>query len=251
MRKLIAIFVLLAAAEVGGATVKEIYAQGETLDYDLSWSRISGGAARMTIAPIGDQDRLRITSIAKSGTFFSMFFKVRDEIESVVSSNDFSTIEYHKILLEGSKRKDELTIIDTKNNVALRKGTAIHVPRPVFDPLSLMYYVRGLELTPGKVHEFTIIADGKIYKVSAAVGDRETITTPAGTFNTVVVEPKMESQAGVFKDEQTRLLIWYSDDARHLPVRIRSDVKIGSITVALRAVKSGVTDTEPVVRPGQ
>jgi Protein of unknown function (DUF3108) len=61
----------------------------------------------------------------------------------------------------------------------------------------------------------------------------------------------MESGAGVFRDEQKRLQIWYTDDARHIPVRIRSDVKIGSITVSLRAIKSGVTDIEPPNQPGQ
>ena len=250
MKRLIPMLFLIIAADVGGATLKDTYAAGETLDYDLSWSSVSGGAARMTIAPI-DANRFRITSVAKSGAFFSRFFKVRDEIESIVGSDDFSTLQYHKMLQEGSKRKDELTVVDERHRVAIRKGKSIPVPQPVFDPISLMYYVRGLDLTPGKTHEFTIVADGKIYKVAAVVGNRETIGTPAGTFKTIVVEPKMESSAGVFKDEQKRLLIWYSDDARHIPVRIRSDVKIGSITVGLRAIKSGVDEIEPSTRAGQ
>ena len=252
-RSVCATFVLLAlliAANVHAANLRETYMAGETLDYDLSWSRVSGGSARMTISPI-DPERYRITSVGKSGTFFSRFFRVRDEIESIVSSDDFSTLQYHKVLQEGSKHKDELTIIDEHQRVALRKGKAIKVPQPVFDPLSLMYYVRSLDLSPGKVHEFTIIADGKIYTVTAQVNNREKITTPAGTFDTVVVEPKMASQAGVFKDEQRRLLIWYTDDDRHIPVRIRSDVKIGSITVSLRNITAGVTETEPSTRRGQ
>ncbi len=204
----------------------------------------------MTIAPISG-DRLRITSIAKSGTFFSHFFKVRDEIESIVGNDDFSTLQYHKMLQEGSKRKDELTVIDERHKVAIRKGKTVAVPQPVFDPISLMYYVRGLDLTPGKVHNFTIVADGKVYDVAAHVVERQTIGVPAGTFKTILVEPQMESSAGVFKDEQKRLLIWYTDDARHIPVRIRSDLKIGSITVSLRSVKSGVDNIEPETRAGQ
>jgi hypothetical protein len=250
VKRLITVLLLTMATAANAQSLRAIYAAGETLDYDLSWSRVSGGAARMTIAPI-DQDRLRITSVGKSGTFFSRFFKVRDEIESIVDTDNFSTLQYHKVLQEGSKRKDELTIVDERAHVALRKGKASSVPNPVFDPLSLMYYVRGLDLTVGKTHEFTIVADGKVYKVSAVVTNRETIETPAGTFNTIVVEPKMESQAGVFKDEQKRLLIWYSDDARHIPVRIRSDVKIGSITVSLRSMKAGVDEIEPQTRAGQ
>jgi len=250
VKRLFAVVILFIAAAVSGASPKEFYAAGETLDYELSWSSVSGGAARMTIAPI-DADRIRITSVAKSGTFFSKFFKVRDEIESIVGSDDFSTLQYHKMLQEGSTRKDELTIVDERHRVAIRKGKTVPVPQPVFDPISLMYYVRGLDLTPGKVHEFTIVADGKVYTVSAHVVERQTIGVPAGTFKTVLVEPQMESSAGVFKDEQKRLLIWYSDDARHVPVRIRSDLKIGSITVSLRGVKSGVDNIEPSPSFGQ
>ena len=241
---------MLVAAEVGAATLKETYKTGETLDYDLSWSSVSGGAARMTIAPI-DANRYRITSVAKSGSFFSRFFRVRDEIESVVATDDFSTLQYHKMLQEGSKRKDELTVVDERRGVAIRKGKAVPVPLPILDPISLMYYVRGLDLTPGSTHQFTIVADGKVYKVAAVVGNRETIGTPAGTFHTIVVEPKMESSAGLFKDEQKRLLIWYTDDPLHIPVRIRSDVKIGSITVSLRGMSSGVGNIEPSTRVGQ
>jgi hypothetical protein len=249
VRRLIAIAAILVATNLRAAD-RETWAAGETLDFDLSWSRVSGGAARMTIGPIGE-DRLRITSIGRSGAFFSRFFRVRDEIESLVDRDDFSTIEYHKVLDERGKRKDELTVVDEQRNVAFRKGKAIPVRRPIFDPLSMIYRLRELDLTPGKTHEFTIIADGKVHAVRAEVVNRETIATAAGTFKTVVVEPKMEARAGVFKDEQSRLLIWYSDDARHLPVRIRSDVKIGSITATLRRATAGVGSVEPVTRTGQ
>jgi hypothetical protein len=244
------LLLMLAGVATAAAPVTAIFDAGETLDFDLAWSRISGGAARMTILPI-EKHGYRITSVGKSGTFFSRFFKVRDEIESVVARDDFSTLEYHKVLDEGGRHKDELTVVDERNHVAIRKGKAIPVPHPVFDPLSLIYYIRTLDLSPGSVHEFPLIADGKLYTVVATVQNRETITVPAGTFKTVVVEPKMEAQAGVFKDEQSRLQIWYSDDERHLPVRVRSDVRIGSITVSLRRSSAGVDSVEPATRAGQ
>ena len=242
--------VLLAAAVAADSPVRPIFDAGETLDYNLHWVRVSGGAARMTIAPI-EGKRYRITSVGKSGTFFSRFFKVRDEIESIVDHDTFSTLQYHKILDERGKRKDELTVVDEARGIATRKGKTIPVPNPVFDPLSLIYYLRLLNLTPGQLHEFTVLADGKIYTVHASVLQRETVSTPAGTFQTVLVEPKMESQESVFRDEQKRLLVWYTDDPRHIPVRVRSDLNIGSITMTLKKVTTGVNSTEPVTTRGQ
>ena len=247
MRALLLVLLFAGGQAVASASM---YDAGETLDFNLTWARISGGSARMTIAPVNG-DRYRITSVGKSGPFFSHFFKVRDEIESIVSRSSFSTLRYHKRLDERGRKTDELTVINPGKGVATRKEEEIKVPSPIHDPLSLIYYLRTLQLAPGKSFEFEILADGKLYTVHAHVIGRETITTPAGTFRCLVVEPKMAAAAGVFRDDQNRLVIWFSDDARRLPVRIRSDVKIGSITATLRDVGKGVTSTEPVTERGQ
>lgn len=227
------------------AAVIATFLGGETLDYEVKWLKITGGSARMTIAPQGD-DRIRITSVAKSSPSFSRFFKVRDEIETVVSRDDFTTLSYIKKLDEDGDKHTEVTRID--NGVATRtKKTKVkqtQVPSPVYDPISLIYHLRTLDLSVGKSHDFTVIADGKVYTVHANVIRRETITIPAGTFKTVVVEPQMVA-GGVAREE--RLWIWYSDDERHLPVRIRSEVNFGAVTASLRSVRPGVTSIDPPV----
>ena len=234
---------LLWTVTARGAAVDDIFAKGETLDYNLSWSRIGAGSARMTISPAAD-NRFRITSIGKSSRFFNRIFKVRDELESIVTRDTFSTVQYRKVLDERGKHKDELTSVNAETGVATRKGKNISVPDPVFDPLSLMYYIRRLDMSPGRVHEFTVLADGKVYTLQAKILSRQTMPTPAGTFKTVLVEPKM-LRGDSERANENRLLIWYSDDERRLPVRIWSDVNVGSITATLRAVGAGVTSTEP------
>jgi hypothetical protein len=112
----------------------------------------------------------------------------------------------------------------------------------VLDPISVLYHFRTLPLEPGKGYDFTLIADGKVYTVHARVVRRETVTTPAGTFPCLLVEPEMV-RGGVRKEE--RLFIWYSDDELRLPVRIRTEVKFGSVTATLKRVTSGVNSVEP------
>lgn len=252
MSHLLALFLALQApAAIAVPTgVAASWSAGETLDYDVQWLRISGGTARMTIASSGDS-QLRITSVARSGSLFSRFFKVRDEIESVVSRDGFTTVSYRKRLDERGRKKDELTTID--EGVATRtaggKTKRTKVPPMVFDPISLIYHLRTLDLEPGQSHEFPVIADGKLYGVKAVVRGRETLTTEAGTFHCVIVEPVMHAINNDAKD--SRLQIWISEDDRRLPVRIRSEVNVGTITATLRALKAGVTSTEPPVVKGQ
>jgi hypothetical protein len=241
-------FLLAALFAVASALtpVQESYAKGETLDYTVTWMKVTGGTARMTISPV-DDSLYRITSVAKSSGSLSRFFKVRDEIESTVAREDFSTLRYEKRLDERGDKMVEVTTIE--NGIASRKRKKVRtipVPRPVFDPISVIYYFRTLELSPGKSYELNLISDGKPYTVHARVVRREQVQTPAGTFSTLLVEPQM-ANAGVQREE--RLFIWYSDDERHLPVRIRTEVKFGSVTATLKAVTSGVTSTDPPALP--
>ena len=246
MKRALLVLAAFALLSLGaGNPLTQVYIDGETLDYDLVWLRISGGSARMTIAP-ADDARYRLTSIGKSSKSFARIYSVRDEIETFVSRDTFTTLHYRKMLKEGGKSKDETTVIDPSTHIATRRGDEfIPVPPIVFDPLSLIYYMRGLPLKTGEVFKFTIIADGKLRDVEAHVVRNESLDTPAGEFNCLVVEPHMEA-AGIFReDAKSQMTIWYSDDFRHLPVRIRSEAKIGAITATLRGVSSGTWSVEP------
>jgi hypothetical protein len=234
----------LAATLSMPAPVEQAFNEGETLDYTVQWTKITAGTARMTIAPSGE-DRYRITSVAKSSGGFSRLVKVRDEIETFVSRSDFSTLRYVKRLDEKGDKIEEVTTVE--DGVATRKRKKIKkvpVPRPVYDPFSVIYYMRTLDLSPGKAYDFTLISDGKVYTVHARVLRREKVQTQIGSYDAVVVEPRMTS-GGVERAE--KLHVWYSEDERHIPVRIRTEVKFGSVTATLRGIQSGVSSVDPPV----
>jgi len=227
---------------VPATPVEQTFVAGETLDYNLTWLKVTGGTARMTIAPHDDAS-YRITSVAKSSPSFSRFFKVRDEIETTVAREDFSTLRYVKRLDEDGDKHNEVTVIE--DGVATRtrkKVKKVAVPRPVMDPISVIYHFRTLDLTPGKSYDLELISDGKRYTVHAKVIRREKVQTPAGTFDCVRVEPQMVS-GGV--ERQERLFLWYTDDERKIPVRIRTEVKFGAVTATLRGTSTGVTSLDP------
>jgi hypothetical protein len=244
----VAFVAMLCAVRASPVDVAD-FEKGETLDYELTWLHLTGGSMRMTVS--ATSDRLRITSIAKSSSSFARIYKVRDQIESLSTTANFSTVQYHKALNENGKIKDDNTTIDTAQRIATRrKGSKTRVfrivpPPPYADPLSIVYKLRLLDLTPNSVQHFTLYADGNVYAIEARVGERTNVTTPAGTFATVPVEPKMNNRGGLFGDEDSRLIIWFSDNVQHIPVRIRTDVKFGSVTANLRGIRAGVTSIEP------
>jgi hypothetical protein len=245
------LFALLLLALPAGAQVTNLFSAGETLDFELTWLSITGGGMRMTIGVVpNDPGHFRITSVAKTNPSFSFLVNTRDQVTSIVNRDDFSTIRYEKHLKEHGKSKDDTTTVDEARRIATRQRPTktpqnVAVPKPVFDPLSLVYHLRMLNLQPGTVQRFTVYADGKVYTLEANVARTETIGTPAGTFHTVVVQPKMLA-GSIFKDEG-EMTVWFTDDARHIPVRIRSELKVGSITANLRSMRTGAGDPEPVV----
>ena len=71
--------------------------------------------------------------------------------------------------------------------------------------------------------------------VTVKVEGREEIKTPAGTFQTIRVQPTAD--AGVVKNRGT-ITIWYTDDARHLPVQIRAKLFWGTLIFHLQSVET-------------
>ncbi len=213
-----------------------VFKDGERIEYSLSWLGIVGGSAVMTVDP--SDDVIRITSVAKSQGALGRMYPVRDEIRSLITRNDFSTLRFEKTLNERGRSKHELTELDPRSGKGRRKGKEFSYRAPVLDPLSSIYYIRTLDLTPGKTHTMRILADGKDYEIEAIVHGREPVVIEGVRFDTWKVEPKM-SKGGIFRDESNRLLIWFTADARRVPVRIRSELEFGSITATLRRTRLG------------
>jgi hypothetical protein len=126
-------------------------------------------------------------------------------------------------------------VLDQKN---LKKNETRHeeheIPGCVTDILSGIYYVASLPLEPGRSFLFPLNDGGQTVNVSLKVEAREQIKTPAGTFNTVRVQP--EAPSGVLKDKG-KIWIWYSDDNPRVPVQMRARMYWGTLTFSLLRIE--------------
>ena len=87
----------------------------------------------------------------------------------------------------------------------------------------------------GKVLSIDTYSDGKLYPLKVLIHRREEIRVPAGRFNCIVVEPMLEGE-GIF-NQTGRITIWLTDDDRRIPVRVRSKVFVGSISIRLVSIE--------------
>jgi hypothetical protein len=212
----------------------------EKLVYDLTWTGIKAGTATMEI--IRDSDSVQIVSTAKSADWISLFYRVDDRVESVLRNPQPPSLvghpaSYRMNIREGRHRRNREVVFDPGKRTALyidhlgseKKSIPLH--GDVFDPLSSFYYVRTMDLEVGKPVFVDILDNKKLWNVKVLVLRKEMIRTNLGTFATIVIKPLMKSE-GIF-NRKGDMLIWLTDDERHLPVMMRTKVAVGSITATL------------------
>lgn len=109
--------------------------------------------------------------------------------------------------------------------------------RPL-DDISFLYFARTLPLNVGDTYTLSRYFREDGNPVVLKVLRRETIRVPAGTFRTIVVRPIIRTK-GLFS-EGGEAEVYFSDDARKVPVQIRSRVPVvGSLTMHLTEYQAG------------
>ncbi len=209
---------------------------GEKIRFSVTWAGIP--VARATFSVTADEEgtfRMRVHS--KTRSIVRWIYPVDATMTSIARNPGFSAVYYAKTGREGWGKNPQREVHfdhQTGQSSYIRNGELqrkLAIPANVLDPLSVLYYFRTIKDIDEKETEL-IVCDGKriITGTVKAVG-RETLTTPAGTFNTIIVKPVMEGIGGIFKKSPgATLLVWLTDDELHLPVKVQSDVAVGSFT---------------------
>ncbi|HWI39869.1 MAG TPA: DUF3108 domain-containing protein [Verrucomicrobiae bacterium] len=209
----------------------------EKLLYDISWTGIKAGTAVQEV--VREKGAIRISSTARSVEWVSRFFNVDDRIESHLTAQGETPLplRFTMKISEGNTRRDREIVFDREKRSAFwidhlnDNRQTVPVTPITYDTLSSFYFVRTQKLEPGTPVFVDILDNKKLWKTEVQVLRRERVKVPAGEFDTVVVKPLMKSE-GIF-NRKGEMYIWLTDDQRHVPVKMQSKVKIGSITAVL------------------
>ncbi len=241
----IALLLLLAfglAAPARPARAELPFGPGEKLSYDIYWTFVHAGSATLEVLPPAQAEgrpALHNRALAQSTPFVDKFYRVRDTMQSWVDPQVTRALLYQKDQEEGDYVRHYLIRFNQQGTMAYRysKGAlknAVLIPPGTFDPLSMLFLFRTKALAVG--FEFAApVTDGeKSVLGKARVLRRETITTPAGEFDTFLVEPEVKDIGGVFrKSPNATLQVWITADARRIPVRVKSKVIVGHFSLEL------------------
>jgi hypothetical protein len=213
----------------------------QTLSYAAEWRLLTAGTATIRVESAGREHRVLTT--ADAAGVVSVLYHVHDTVESFIDPQTFCSRSVTKHTEEGRRRLDTSIVFDysRKKSVLdetnLKTNEAKHVendiPGCVTDVLSGLMYLRSLPLFPGTSYTFPLNDGGKTVNVSAKVEAKETVKVPAGTFQTIRVSP--ESNDGPLKTKG-KIWIWYTDDAKRIPVQMRGKMFWGTLTLKLEKI---------------
>ena len=221
--------------------VVEPFHAGESLRFSVQYGFVHAGSAWLEVPEVADWNghrAWRLVARAESNGFFDKVYKVRNRIESLWDQDSLFSWRYFENRHEGKyTAMDTITYEPDSLRMCYSNGQSYPVPGPVQDALSSFYLTRTRALPIGGRIDFDYHASRKTAPMEVRVLGRETVKTPAGKFNCVVLEPLLKA-GGIFKNKG-RLVIWLTDDDRRMPVLMKSKVMIGSVKVVLQEVKSG------------
>lgn len=232
---LFVIFFFLGSLSCSSAT-DLTFMPGEKLTFLLRWEFVPAGTATLTVEPMGEVDgepAFHFSMKAKSNKFLDLFYKVRDRIDSYTDVSMSRSLHFKKKQREGKTKRDVTVTFDWENQLAQyenkgKKKDPVDILPGTFDPLGIFYFVRSSRLETDQTLERPV-SDGK--KCVIGIGrivKKETITVPAGTFDTFLLEPDLKNVGGVFeRSKDANIRIWVTADGNHMPVKIQSKVVVG------------------------
>jgi hypothetical protein len=241
---ILAAFTLIASAQAQPALLP-----GESLTYRVGWGIFFGAGeikifAELPAATTPPDRILNVTTTATRGLARALYaFDAR--AEALVEAPTGRLISHVETTTTKEKQTRHITTLDYAKRLALYRdeiepGRNLDVPLPPGDPLDLIMSLittRQWDLKPGEKRDALVLFDKDPYELTIHAVRYEELTTRLGTFNTLVLEPRMDKTPpkGMFK-KGSAVRVWIAqDDPRRLPVKFEVEFKFGSGVATLVA----------------
>lgn len=219
---------------------------GEQLVYKVSWA-IFPGAGEIKIEatnPPASPDQLAVVSATATRGLAKalMYFEAR--AESIFDLKTGQLLTIHEKSTQRSKVQEHIATFDyTKREATYKKLVPAEDPRsqpiPTGDPSDLimaLLQTRHWDMKVGDKRDALVLFDDDFYELTIHAVREEQVTTKLGTFNTIVMEPRMDKTPlkGMFKRGSTAR-VWIAQDERKLPVQFQVEFKVGTGTARLES----------------
>ena len=211
--------------------------EDETLVYNLKFMGINAGESTLSIKKdtISETEVYHLISTTRTNSILDRIYKIRDKINIILDAADLSIRRIEKKMNEGGKKKFFKSIINYDSLQAISNNKTISIPGKVLDPFGSIYYLRNKEINISDVFEFDTYDNDKIKKVSVVAKKMETVSTDAGNYECIVIEPY--SKEGNLLKNKGSMKVWLTNNIKKIPVKIENQTSAGKMIMTLKAIK--------------
>lgn len=171
-------------------------------------------------------------------------------VESTVEPTSFAVLQTTKLDEQGKRKRTSEAVFDRGAGKVVWTERDPNDPNreprvvtsdmtgPVQDIASVFYYLRTQPLEPGKSFEVLVSDSGRVYSVPVAVSEKKKMKTVLGNVETLKVEPEVFGEGRLLRGKG-KLVIWFTADARRVPVRARLNNELGTLDIKLKRMTAG------------
>lgn len=212
------------------------YQPGELLKYRIHYGAINAGIVSMSVSPnaqnISGKNSYAVKVEGETVRSFEWAYKVRDKFESWIDQGSQAPLRYAKTLRENDYFAQDIAIYDHENAKLRNKKGEITIPKYTQDIASAIYYLRNLDYNKAALNTqfpVDVYIDNEIYKLPITYKGKEIIKTDIGKVRCIKLKPQLVVDRVFAKADA--MTVWVSDDENRIPIRIQTDIRVGSLKV--------------------
>lgn len=165
----------------------------------------------------------------------SIFYKAKDTLESWVDVERFAALRFRQHFQNSDQKRDYTFEIFPDRGYFTESGrdTTFRTPATAIDDAGFFYLVRTLPLEVGQTYTLGRYFRLERNPLTVQVLGTETLELPDDTkVECLVVHPEIPSRGMFAPKAEAR--VWLTNDARRIPVQIKSKMGFGTATLKLR-----------------
>lgn len=229
---------------------KPVVFPGEKVVLNITYMGINTG--KITIrsknnSVVGDDPVYHLNARIKTSDYYSYLYEVDDFCDSYVRMEDFRPLKFSLIQRESSQNIDDLQLFDLEQLSAIslykrvtdkktkKKKRVKPIPRFFQDPLSIVYFLRGLPLEKKASYDIPVVNQGRSEIMTIETGEVEEIETKIGEKKAYVLHITTRTKGKTIKGGKMKF--WYSADDRKIFLKFKAEIKIGSVSGNIESYK--------------
>ncbi len=236
--------------------IKSSFLLGEKTKYKFSYGKsnkkgfLTAGYGQFevkNITKIRGKECFYIKASGGSTKLFSLFYEVNDSFEAYLDSSKLTSLKFIRDVHEHNyKTNQEVSFFRESNyakseNLKTKVQKTSKISKYTQDMLSALFACRAIPNTQITLNDTVFLEiynleKNEIFPTYFIPIKKETIDTKIGELKTI--KCKIHTKKSRIFSDKNATYIWVTDDYRHLPLKLETPIKVGSIYIEILSVEN-------------